>query len=184
MRSPPRVAALLLRLVTRDAEVQEAILGDLEEELTGLRNAGAPPPRPNVWYWRAILVLSVRFAVSALPGSGRAPSPAQTRRGQVRGLAFKTLLQDLRYALRGLRKSPGFTLASILTLTVGIGGNVAMFSIIEPTLLRPLPYAEPDRLVLALGTEEGESWTQSVSAHDYEDLRARSTAFESLGAVL
>ena len=96
---------------------------------------------------------------------------------------FETLTQDLRYALRGLRRSPGFTAVAVATLTVGIGANVAMFSVVEPTLLRSLPYPEADRLVLGRGTRVGSDFTQSLSAHDYVDLRDRTTAFESLDAT-
>jgi putative ABC transport system permease protein len=183
MRSPPRVAALLLRLAIRDPDIHEALLGDLEEELAGLQESERPPGHPRLWYWKAILGLSRRFVVAGLPGGGRASSASPIKTAKNSGSIFETLTQDLRYAIRGLRKSPGFTVASVLTLTVGIGANVAIFSVIEPTLLRPLPYPESDRLVLALGTEEGESWTQSVSAHDYVDLRDRSDAFASLGAI-
>jgi putative ABC transport system permease protein len=182
MRSPPRLAALLLRFSIRNAEICEAILGDLEEELATLIGAGSPPRQVRLWYWRAILGLSRRFAFQAFPGAERQPpsSPVQGAGGQA--AILEALGQDLAYAFRGLRGIPGLTVASILTLTLGIGANVAMFSIIEPALLRPLPYEEPDRLVLGLGTLEGQEYSQTVSAHDYVDLKDRSTAFESLGA--
>lgn len=91
------------------------------------------------------------------------------------------LLQDLRYGLRQLRKSPGFTVAAIFTLALGIGANTAIFSIIESVVLRPLPLRDPDRLVWLNGkvpqTDEA-----GVSPADFLDYRAANRSFESIGA--
>src|SRR4051812_29769358 len=59
-----------------------------------------------------------------------------------------SMWRDLRYAVRSLRRAPGFTLVAVVVLAVGIGANSAMFSLVDAALMRPLPFAQPDRLVM------------------------------------
>ncbi len=90
------------------------------------------------------------------------------------------LFQDIRYALRVLRNSPGFTAVALLTLSIGIGGNVAIFSLVNTVLLRPLPFREPDRLVM-VWQSYGIAGLEQVgaSAAEYFDYRERNRAFQS-----
>jgi putative ABC transport system permease protein len=93
--------------------------------------------------------------------------------------------RDVRFALRSLRRSPGFTLVAILCLALGIGANAAIFSVLDAVLLRPLPYAEPDRLIRVYemrGGDEGK--TGSVSVPNYLDWRAQNSGFQGLAAWL
>jgi hypothetical protein len=60
---------------------------------------------------------------------------------------IETTLNDIRYSVRGLSRTPGFTIVIVLTLALAIGANSAIFSVIQGVLLRPLPYAQPDRIV-------------------------------------
>ena len=89
-----------------------------------------------------------------------------------------TLWQDLRYGARLLIKKPGFAFVVILTLTLGIGANTAIFSVVNAFLLRPLPYGEPDRLVMVDSQYRGSSI--GVSFVDYEDWRKQNHVFEDI----
>ena len=90
-------------------------------------------------------------------------------------------LQDLRYALRMLARSPGFTLVAILTLALGIGANTAIFSVVNAVLLRPLPYPESNRLVF-LGEWSEQVPEMSISMANFNDWRNQNKVFESMVA--
>jgi putative ABC transport system permease protein len=93
---------------------------------------------------------------------------------------FSDILRDLRYSFRLLRKQPGFTAVVVLTLSLGIGANTAIFSVLHTVLLRALPYREPDRLVSVRQLNLENQQTDRVPGADYSDWEARNRVFEEL----
>ena len=93
-----------------------------------------------------------------------------------------TLLQDLRYAVRMLGRSPGFTAVAVAMLALGIGANTAIFSLVDAVLLRPLPFPEADRIVTLgeMGKGEDARHGSSTSYLNFLDWKAQSRSFEAM----
>ena len=97
---------------------------------------------------------------------------------------LQSVLGDVRYALRQLRKNPGFTAVAILTLALGIGANTAIFSVVDGVLLRSLPYRDPGRLVMVWerNSEAGNPYN-TVSPPNFLDWQARNSVFSGMAYV-
>ena len=181
--NPPSFAQLLLRLSLRDPKVSEGLLGDLHEEyqeLAAVSRLGA-----KRWYWKQALKLSSLYGLDRLRIRRTASAPAtmakQKRRRDRKEPLMSTLLQDVNYAFRVLKRQPGFAFIVVLTLGLGIGANTAIFSVLSGVLLRPLPYHEPERLVVAWETyRPREIMEGGVSYPNLEEWRERASVFESL----
>jgi predicted permease len=105
---------------------------------------------------------------------------------ELHGLPFlETFLRDTRFALRMLRKNPGFTAVAVLTLALGIGANTAIFSVVYAVLLKPLPFANPDQLFTAFqaNTQQGIAET-GCSYPNFEEWRAQNHVFSELAGIV
>src|SRR4029077_2619302 len=95
------------------------------------------------------------------------------------------LLQDLGYGLRIMRKSPGFTAVALIVLALGIGGNTAIFSVVNGVLLQPLPYPQADRLVSIRSAEPSRGIPPIVASYaDYLDWKQQAHSFSNMGTYV
>jgi len=197
---PPRMASALLRLLLPAGVVRDSILGDFWEEY-GQKMAAGSHLAAWSWYWRQALGLGgrslarrMRFwqtrvdveASSTAPGEApESSSPLAFGGGSngspQRGNLLDDLAIDLRYGIRQLFRRPAFTTMVVLTLAVGIGPNVAIFSVMKGLVLRSLPYPEPQRVVAIWQTETSWRGRMPLSTHAYDALREGNSSFEELG---
>ena len=139
---PPWVARALLRLLV-PADVHDPLAGDLEERFAA--TAAGDPRRARREYWRDVLspsLLRLRSETRGMP----LPPGASPRSGRGDGM-MQSLAQDLRFAVRTLAKSPGFTAVAVLSLALGIGPNTAIFSLVHAVLFQEWGVDEPETLI-------------------------------------
>lgn len=165
MKRPPALARLLLLLLP--PRVREPISGDLEEEWHAADRPSAArffllALRSIVTCWRARLV----------PAKGETQVPTFTGAG---------IMQDVRYAGRMVRRAPGFSLAVVLMMTVGIGATTAIFSVVHGVLLRSLPFEDPQRLVRLYTVSSSERRSDlNLSPANYASLDAHARSLEGV----
>ncbi|NKB88523.1 MAG: FtsX-like permease family protein [Acidobacteria bacterium] len=169
--TPPRRWERLLAWTLRDSPHRDAILGDLEEEFRVWRSAGRPKA----------LIAGIRYRVHALGLAAQLHNDS-SHRFDIPGTErlMHRWLRDTRYAFGSLNRSPGLVAMVVLTLGLGIGANVAIFSVVNGVLLTPLGFDEPDRVVAVWATSN-EATRRPLPAADFDDLRMQADLLEVAG---
>ncbi len=131
-----------------------------------------------------LLVHGVRERFARVPRRRRAPSPSDPPLPAGPRSPMHDLVQEIRFAVRSLRRTPAFTIAAILTLALGIGANTAIFSVVDGVLLRPAPFDDIDRLMMVWETDRASGTTREpASIPDFADFQTRSRSFSQLAAM-
>jgi macrolide transport system ATP-binding/permease protein len=158
-----RKTALLFRRREFDQDLQEEMAFHREQTAKEFEAAGTTPE-------------AARYAAMRQFGNA---TLLQERSREVVQFRAETVVQDLRFALRQLRRSPGLALTAILVLALGIGASTAIFAFVDAVLIRPLPYADSNRLV---DVDESEAVfpRSNISREDYEDWKRLNTTLQSL----
>jgi predicted permease len=168
-RSWARLRALFSRRHL-DAELREEIDGHLRMEVEANLDRGMSPDD----------------ALSTARRTFGNPTQVQeSSREAWMFIALETIWQDVRYGLRTLRRSRGFALTAVLVIALGIGATTAAFTLLDHVLLRPLPFADPERLVLLHQTDQNDGGSfELVSPPNFVDWRASGKSFDSMGSYM
>jgi putative ABC transport system permease protein len=142
----------------------------------GLSEAEAEARAVQGYDWR---LLECELSRAERPPAARPLQPSLDLIGRKGGMRMESLLHDLRFGMRMLLKSPGFTAVAALSLALGIGANTAIFSLIDKVMIRKAPVEEPDRLVV-VSVDSGRGLGTVFTYPDFADYRARNEVFEGL----
>lgn len=162
--SPPALAEWLMRRVLKSQTSHHGVIGDLREEYHE-RLSTHGHLLCDMWYWRQAVLVFLRFRRE------------HRRNTQYRGQRefSGTILQDIKYATRSLRRTPGFTAVVVLTLALGVGSTTAIFSLVNGMLLQPLPFHDSHRVVAVWP----DNW---YSKGLFELFENQASSYESLAA--
>jgi putative ABC transport system permease protein len=201
---PPRLAEEFLSRCLPPGVVRETVLGDLREMYVAkvFKSANVPMPehraapgverhelrhRAALWYWSQVPLVGGRYLLRRILHRRlyriHSSGAAEVDDRAPRSILLSEIWSDARFAARAFRRTPGFALAAVLVLGIGIGAVSLMFSTFNSVVLQPLPFEQPDRLVWVWATSERMP-RNTMSYSDYADYRDGADAFESLGAAM
>ncbi|TFH66612.1 MAG: hypothetical protein E4G90_02620, partial [Gemmatimonadales bacterium] len=174
--TPPAAAARLLARVLRQDPAGAAIQGDLHEDFVLMSRARGPGVA-KLWYWKEALLFSLGRWVRKSPGS-------HARGRKMNGFhSFRGLGQDGVQALRAVRRAPGFSLFTALVMGLGVGAAAAVFSVLKPLFIAPLPFHDPEALVWIANQEvTGVASLSNITSRsgNLRDFRERARTFDGL----
>jgi len=180
--TPPFLPRAFLIRALGDTEDARAIEGDLLEEFTDLA-ARRSLRAASRWYWRAAVSLGLSCAVKRVFDAIR-PRRGPERKGHTAGNTLRAdgVARDLRYALRAVRREPGFFAFGALIIGLGVGACTAVFSVINPLMLRALPFYEPERLVWIANSGPPSGGMSAVTSRtsNLRDFRELNQSFEDI----
>jgi putative ABC transport system permease protein len=153
---PPRIARRLLEQAVPEALARDGLLGDLHE-LYVQRRRKRGRLRADLWYWREACSAALSYRIAARAGGGIPKGAALRFDGRERWMRdmWRQIGVEARQSVRRLLRSPGFTAAATLPLAIGLGAAATIFTLVHDVVLAPLPYPEPDRLVVIRTTLPG-----------------------------
>lgn len=181
--APPMLLERALLWLLPHGAVGESIVGDLHEEHASIARRGSTHAAAS-WYRRQALGIAWRSARDRLRRSGPFVTRDAVRADTISGSdpMFSSTLRAARYGVKGLARSPQFTMAAVVTLALAIGTNTAVFSVVQGVLLKPLSFHEADRLVMLRHTAPGLGYPEfGISPGLYLLYAGESGAFRSSG---
>jgi len=181
---PPAIARWLVSMAAEKSE-RAFVAADLDE-LYAVRREKSTRVEADLWYWKQVL-RSIPPLVARRLQSGRAwprGDPRASNNAETNMTdRFAAAIYQLRHAFRRLLREPAFTIAAVATMAFGVGGNVAVFAVVEAVLLRPLPYPAADRLVVVNHRDSRTGITKEfVPIADYLEMVQRQRSFDAFGA--